>query len=571
MTEDSRLMFKISELTLHSLNGTLDAEGLRQLEKLFEENPAAVEYYQEILWTFVGMKSMEGILCLLRSGDSGVDSEFWQVMQQEEKVAPAIEIPKEKTSHEIIQKVVYPPKVKKKLNKFTIFTLINSAAILLFFFLLKYVTMDTGVEVATLTDSMNAKWTDTGHLMEKGTRLTAGNSELCLMEGLAELLFDNNTKVVIEGPAKFELLAEDRIRLNYGNIYSSVPPEAIGFSIFTQNTKIFDMGTEFGVEADFRGNTLLHVLKGSTMLVTGEQSGKKGIEVKKGFAKKILADNSKILDISCEYNYFVRDIDSQKGMVWRGKNLNLASIVAGLDGFQEIGSLRGLDPVTGGCVTSISIVGDFRKSNKVYNLVPNLPFIDGVFVPDGESGSVQITSLGHTFNCPDTSGKYTHDIAAFKGSIKNQHTTIPPVIINGQEVVKDPVVMLHSNVGITFDLRAIRESLPQLNLESLRATGIPMQESTVQDFVFWLLVDGQIKYERKIVKADSDRGPIPINIEINPGDQFLTLIVTDGLRGEEDKRACPYSYDFFYLINPELCLTDRLEGDRSNNKVGVSK
>ena len=131
------------------------------------------------------------------------------------------------------------------------------------------------------------------------------------------------------------------------------------------------------------------------------------------------------------------------------------------------------------------------------------------------------------------------------------------LIINDEEVVNDPILMLHSNSGITFDLQAIRESLPQLVLKSLKATGIPMKELKTQDIEFWVLVDGQIKYERKIVTIDRDIEPIPFNVEFSPEDRFLTLIVTDGLREtDKGKDKYPYASDFFYLIKPELCLTD---------------
>ena len=547
MIEDARLMFEIAELTFHSLNGTLDERGLQRFEELLESN-LAVEYYQEILWTFVGMKSMEGISSLQEVENNGLDREFWQALQQEEKDAPAVEIPEKMTSQQLIQKVVYPPKEKRELSKFTIFTLINAAAILLFFLFLRYGPLRPGFEVATLSDCIDAQWADVDGAMEKGGRLATGRGELYLKEGLVEVLFDNNAKVVIEGPAEFEILSEDRIRLNHGNIFSSVPPEAIGFSVFTQNAKIFDLGTEFGVEADLRGNTQVHVIKGSTMLVAGDPSEKKSITVNKGVAKKISAISSEISDIPCDYNYFVRDIDSKDALIWKGANLSLASIIAGYDGFQETDSLVGLDPVTGKYVTSTADV--YRKTNEAYNLIAESKFIDGVFIPDGESGPVQITSSGYTFNCPNTKGVSTHEIFAYRGFIENQHTTIPPITMNGQEITNQPIVMLHSNVGITFDLQAIRKTIPQLNLVGFKATGVPAQKFNPKpDLVFWIFIDGQMKYKREIVKDDSDRNPIPFDIEFSSNDRFLTLIVTDGLDNE-------FANDFFYLIKPELCLSD---------------
>ena len=563
MIEDSHLMFEIAELTAHALNGTLDEKGLRQLEELLERNPIAVEYYQEMLWTFVGIKSMEGISCLQEVDNGALDRDFWQAMLQQEKDAPVAEIPEEETSRELIQKIVRVPQ-ERKISRFNIFTLAMSIAAILFITLfLKFAPPAHRVEVATLSDSINAKWADmdasedTGSALQIGSRLVARES-IQLNQGLAELVFDNNTKITLEAPAELHILSGDQIKLTYGQLYAVVPQQAIGFMVNTPTSRIIDLGTEFGVEADSHGVSYLQMIKGRTTLIAGIQGDNRQVrDVSEGMSLRVDSD-SQVSEIKFRPNHFARNIDSKEGMVWRGENLNLASIVAGYDGFQEVGSLISLDPLKGELMALKTDV--YRETNKAYNLVPQLKFIDGVFVPDGEFGPVQISSSGQTFRCPDTSGIFTHEISAYKGPIKNQHETIPPVIINGREVINEAVLMLHSNIGITFDLQAIRKTLPQLNIKSLKATGIPMTETTFPELKFWILVDGQIKYEREIVGMDSDRGPTTFDVEFGPQDRFMTLIVTDVLRATEgeDGNIPAYASDFFYLIKPELCLTDGL-------------
>jgi len=44
MKPDTQLMDMVSSLTLHSMNGTLNEQGLQYLETLLENNPLAVEY-----------------------------------------------------------------------------------------------------------------------------------------------------------------------------------------------------------------------------------------------------------------------------------------------------------------------------------------------------------------------------------------------------------------------------------------------------------------------------------------------------------------------------------------------
>jgi hypothetical protein len=116
--------------------------------------------------------------------------------------------------------------------------------------------------------------------------------------------------------------------------------------------------------------------------------------------------------------------------------------------------------------------------------------------------------------------------------------------------------MLHSNAGITFDLQAIRESLPGLHLQGFNALGglteaLDNAEKQPPDVDFWILVDGKICYEKKAFTVQD--ALVSFDIKLSPQDRFLTLIVTDGLRPEEPKRGyLALSNDFFYLIDPTL-------------------
>jgi len=417
-----------------------------------------------------------------------------------------------------------------------------------------------GVEVATLTNGLNARWVGAPVSMEFGARLTTGSDLWMLQEGIAELTFDNGSRVVMEAPCEFSILTSDQILLNYGRLYAAVPKGAIGFTVNTPSARIIDLGTEFGIHAETGGDTFLHVIKGKTTLIAGQKMKKISMEVANNTAKRVSSANRQIVDIPYNETLFARQVDGRRRFVWRGENLNLASIVAGRDGFQEVGSLSGLNP-TNGKYTS-SVIENIRKANPTYNLMADSAFIDGVFVPDGGSGPIQITSLGHTFDCPDTSGIFTHEIAAYKGDIKDQATTIPPVIIHGQTFPNESIVQLHSNIGITFDLQAIRQSLPNLELKSFKAWGGLTEERAYlkkdrPDIDFWVLVDGQIKYERKMLQIED--GPVSFEIELYPQNRFLTLIVTEGFRGVNDNRTHPYANDFFYLINPELTLKEKSE------------
>ncbi len=155
------------------------------------------------------------------------------------------------------------------------------------------------------------------------------------------MLFDNNAMVTIEGPAEFEIVSEDRIKLQYGRIYSIVPQEALGFSVATPNAMVIDLGTEFGIQVDLEGNTELHVSQGMTRLMAGINKKKVSSEIYEGSARKITGSSSEVSEVPCKDSIFVRKINSKTNLIWRGqKELDLADIVGGGNGWGQDSSKR---------------------------------------------------------------------------------------------------------------------------------------------------------------------------------------------------------------------------------------
>lgn len=566
---------ELVELILLAFDGKITEEQFNLLDQQIVYHQEVRDYYFKLLTIFTGLNDYgnSGIFFKapdltnqttdfpdfsrfgIKDANGSFDMSLWSQLAQAELASPAIELPKKPEKTDVTISTYREPLIKLRTNRSAIISLIISAAAMILIILFaRYAPKKSSSEIATLVRTVNAKWANAS--FENGSRLVIGDVDWQLKSGVAELLFDNNTRVTIEGPVEFHIAMADQMALNYGRLYASVPSEAIGFTITTPNSKIIDLGTEFGIEAGFGGTTELHVVKGKTTLISGAEEKKKSVMVTEGLAKKVSGVNGRISDIVCDRIKFARKINTDGNRIWRGENVQLASIIAGHDGFRDVGSLIGLNPATGEYTTSI--MRDNRASKKAYTSVPVSDFIDGVFVPDGQNGAIPITSNGLTFECTNTAGLFTHEIAVYKGNIENQHDTIPPAIFGGHEYETEPIVVLHSNVGITFDLQAIRATLPEMELKCFKAAG-GISESLkdvdeTADVDFWILVDGQIRYERKLLKVDD--GLIDFEIQINLQDRFLTLIVGDGLRKEDGKREFPYSNDFLYLINPELCLTE---------------
>lgn len=555
---------QIGELLSLALELEISQEQIDTLNRLLKNNPERIRYAINYLQINSALKRSSVVAGMQEMADADSFTNSLIQIAEYEKTAPAIEISEEKPSRELIQKVVYPPRGKRKISKLNIVILVMNAAALLFFILfLKFAPSKAGVDVATLTDSIDAKWADNAASYEKGVRMAAGNDSLLLRDGYAELLFDTNARVVIEAPAEFQIVANDRISLNYGKIYAKVPTEAIGFSVYTPNSKIIDLGTEFGVEADFRGETQLHVIQGMTKLISGQHSDKISIEVRQGEAKKISADTSKISDISCESNLFVRNIDSTIDLIWKGQtSIDLADIVGGGNGFGAGKLDSGIETNTGRRFLSPdpalvqSKITGILTGGGVYNKVSELPFVDGVFVPDGRDGAVQITSAGHTFD------GFVYGREVFWGNIFNgawhasDQTLKHQLELNGQTYGTDdnPAISLHSSQGITFDLQAIRQTVPGGKiLQFTSLFGVSETVARVPSFDpngnlntgkvnCWVLIDGKERFNRDSVSCLE--GAIAIEVDIHDEDRFLTLVVTES----DDRRA----YDWAIFAKPFL-------------------
>ena len=103
------------------------------------------------------------------------------------------------------------------------------------------------------------------------------------------------------------------------------------------------------------------------------------------------------------------------------------------------------------------------------------PFIDGVFVPNGRTEQI-ISSMDHVFQeCPITQGEVWTDIINMP--ISSGKEWKPEGISNRGQLVQRaspdtaasrPSILMHANLGITFDLRAIRSMLPDVKITRFR-------------------------------------------------------------------------------------------------------
>ena len=357
--------------------------------------------------------------------------------------------------------------------------------------------------------------------------------------------------------------------MNYGKLFAKVSEQGLGFTVVTPNSKIVDLGTEFGVLSHINGDTEVHVYKGTANLFAGSKRANKTSQlITSGLAKKILHMGSKVKEIALEKKAVVRNINSKAGMIWNGQPISLADIVGGGNGFSGGVLYKGVDIITGNVIGKL-LNSDTFNGTKGYITVPSNPYIDGVFVPGVDGGETQIISKkSQTVQFPETSGMLWGYI--FNGAI-HQGTTTPrhSLQLNGTVfgTNENPAIAIHSNQGLTFDLSRIRRNIPGLRInqfsslvgvsETVASSLEKEKNRSFDDFPevkkvfdamsskveFWVFLDGRQVFHKEISSAaEADLLQIPITAR----DRFLTLAVTES----DDTGA----YDWALFAQPELTV-----------------
>ncbi len=548
----------IMDLLILSLEGQAGHEDMQQLRQTLDASSQARDYYLKAVTVTEHIRKLDWQAEFLGEPErrEAFDNELWTALAEDEKLAPTVEISQEPSARELTENIVFS-KIKPKVSKSNLLTIIVSTAALLLLLVHARISQDrTIVDVATLTDSMQTKWTDASSALKSGDRLYT-NEVFSLSEGLVEIETDRGVRLTVEGPAEFQVLPNADVYLSHGRVYASVSQRGIGFTVATANTKVIDLGTEFGVKVEDDGMMELHVFKGKTTLVSGGSwLGKTAQTIIQNQARRISEDGTHLEEIPIQSNSFARVIQSETNHIWRGQPIDLADIVGGGNGLGSGNIQQGIHPLTG---QTSGILYEDRLGNGQYAAVIENPYIDGVFVPDGDAQSVIVSSAGHTFiECPPTNNVFYMEIA----NSKIEDLAVPvlwkemPAGLGIYGTDTCPSILMHANTGITFDLGAVRENYS--GDDEMRFTaiaGLSPFATREGNVTVWVLVDGKVRYSQKHI---TEKGrEYPVEILLKNTDRFLTLVSTDGSdidSPEPSKRATDSDWALF--VEPKLIFSD---------------
>lgn len=128
---------------------------------------------------------------------------------------------------------------------------------------------ETSRAVAMLNRVVGTRWDETMPGPRLGAPLEPG--PLKLESGLAQIVFYNGARVVIEGPAELQLISSTEAVCTRGTLTAEVPPQARGFRIISPRLDVTDLGTEFGLRVN-GDRTELHVFEGQVEYRAGKNA-----------------------------------------------------------------------------------------------------------------------------------------------------------------------------------------------------------------------------------------------------------------------------------------------------------
>ncbi|MCC6882613.1 MAG: hypothetical protein IT576_10715 [Verrucomicrobiales bacterium] len=118
--------------------------------------------------------------------------------------------------------------------------------------------------LAVLSREIRPVWAVGSPKYGEGVTLEPGT--LHLESGFVQLEFFSGATLILEGPAKLELVNAQRVVCRSGRLRASVPETAHGFTVVGPDFQAVDLGTEFALSVGSDGRSEVHVVEGEVRL-----------------------------------------------------------------------------------------------------------------------------------------------------------------------------------------------------------------------------------------------------------------------------------------------------------------
>jgi hypothetical protein len=392
-----------------------------------------------------------------------------------------------------------------------------------------------------------------------------------LESGLVEIDYFSGAKIILHGPCVFVPTAPSAGRLMSGQLTGLV---TVGdFTLTTPTAQVIDLGTEFGVSLDDTSGTDVCVFDGKVRVSSSTDSDSLKSQsqlLQKGMAVRVARGEGITRLIDSQPERFVRSLPASN------QNTNEVSLVHLLSGlhrnrFRLAGVIA---PDTGESDRQpwLREDGPGYSVSSGYQKTDWHPFVDGVFIPQADGKQTQIDSQGRRVDLPLSSGRTWGPIWS-RSRIEGDARVEPledfwgagslEEVVDRLEHCKTGMIGVHSNVGVTFDLAAIRQqsfhnpSETQAPLEFLATvSNLNNAWKRVPEWAklwrfsadFRVYVDGELRDSR--LDFSREQGEILMSVGLTGEDQFLTIITTDA--AEEGEPHAQDANDHVVIIDPVL-------------------
>lgn len=426
-------------------------------------------------------------------------------------------------------------------------------------------------QVSNLTDDV--VWGDRSTDREFLLRLRRGD-RLDIATGLVQLDYYTGAKIVLRGPCLFVPTSANSGRLERGHLTGEVSEG--DFLLTTPTAKVIDLGTAFGVSVDDVTRTDVCVFDGEVQVISDQQgeSSSNSLLLEEGMAARVHRGHGIEALANLDVSQFVRYLPTPSASLATHAELSLVDVLSGHDGQSyRLAGVIAADTGESDQHPWLRPDGPGYSMSTGYQQTAWHPFVSGVFIPSASGSKTLLDPAGHIVDLPASTGRTWGPIwsrrqaagAMAVGSSEDYWGTDSlEDVIARMEQCETGMIGIHSNVGVTFDLEAIRKQTNQqllgfhstlINLDnSLKRKHDPGPDSEYGKLLaaglfsadFRLYVDGELRASKLGFKRSD--GELTIQAELSPSDRFLTLVSTDAGGHSTD------AHDHVLLIDPVITL-----------------
>lgn len=419
--------------------------------------------------------------------------------------------------------------------------------------------------------SADLRWSSDSGPPDFLMRLRPGDL-VAIEAGVAQVEFTSGVELTLDSACTLQVTSPTSARLIRGMLVGQANGEG-AFTVVTPSATVVDLGSEFGVSVSEYG-TDVTVFDGEVHV-----HGLHPTESADGFVRKLVQGASVRVD---EDGVHRNAPATAVAKLQRGRrstrlsgpapdatSVSLLDLLAGKRYYGPIVA-GSIDPVTGfwGRYLGFSEESDGAvaapaERETSYRATRWTPLIDGVFVPRPRGLATQYSSRGQTIDLPANAGKSRGPIWARRRleleapndvflelGTDSWERSVFESATDRLARASDGLLGLHANVGITFDLDAIRQRASSearamrlvgaiANLDDSQLISLPRAPSRV-DARFY--VDGQLRYSR--IDFEQNDGEELFDVLLSADDRFLTIVTTDA--------DGSFDYDHVVLIDPRF-------------------